>query len=287
MARGAAPALAIALLAALAAGAAGNFHQGDYVPLARRARYHGVRGRRDLRRPPRAPRRRPPPPPPRRSPPSRRPLSLSRPQQYTQWHDVLGAQCPQFGARRAAALALPAPAGFASGDEYRLQLALDGGRVVTPWLRVLGRGAPARPALHVELVRSGDALVAARAVVVALPAGEAVRLGAAAGAEFADAGAWPKQLPVFYTWRARHETDAAAGMAVVFAAAIAATAAAALGVWRAHRRHLRRFVEDVAGEPPAAAAPSPGGGGAFGGGGVYAAAGRSPYAGGGGGPKAD
>jgi hypothetical protein len=279
MARGAAPALAIALLA-LAAGAAGNFHQGDYVPLARRTRYHGVRGRRDRRLAP-ASARCPPRAPPRRSPPP--PPALA--QQYTQWHDVLGAQCPQFGARRAAALTLPAPAGFAAGDEYRLQLALDGGRVVTPWLRVLGRGAPARPALHVELVRSGDALVAARAAVVALPAGEAARLGATAAAEFADEGAWPKQLPVFYTWRARHETDAAAGLAIVFAAAIAATAAAALGVWRAHRRHLRRFVEDVAGEPAAAA--STGGGGAFGGGGAYAAAGRSPYAGVAGGPKAD
>ena len=55
--------------------------------------------------------------------------------------------------RTQVAVPLPRPVGFGAGDEYKLALAFDGDRFLTPWLPVLGKRAPEVPLLQVELVR--------------------------------------------------------------------------------------------------------------------------------------
>jgi hypothetical protein len=149
---------------------------------------------------------------------------------------------------------LPQPVGFQPGDEYKLQLSLDGDRVVTPWLALIGRRAPPVPLVHVELTRSGDALVGATATVEALSGAGSARYRRVAE-EFTDPARWPKQVLVRYSWRARHEVDAGRGLTVMFAAGGGAMLWVAASVAAAYRRQLRQFVEDVAGDG--------GGGGGF------------------------
>ncbi len=51
------------------------------------------------------------------------------------------------------AVPLPRPVGLLPGDEYKLALAFDGDRFLTPWLTLLGKHAPEVPLVDVELVR--------------------------------------------------------------------------------------------------------------------------------------
>ena len=48
---------------------------------------------------------------------------------------------------------LPRPLALRPGEEYKLALAFDGDRFLTPWLTLLGRRAPDVPLVDVELVR--------------------------------------------------------------------------------------------------------------------------------------
>jgi len=88
---------------------------------------------------------------------------------------------PQFGLDRLVALPLPAPraAAAAAADEaaggaaaggagglvrdYKLQLSFDNDRFVTPWLPLLGPGAPRVPLVEVTLSRAGAELLAVAA----------------------------------------------------------------------------------------------------------------------------
>jgi hypothetical protein len=58
------------------------------------------------------------------------------------------------------ALPLPHPVGLLPGDEYKLALAFDGDRFLTPWLTVMGKRAPHVPLIEVELVRTARAVCA-------------------------------------------------------------------------------------------------------------------------------
>lgn len=131
---------------------------------------------------------------------------------------------------------------------YKMQLSFDGDRVATHWFQLMGKGAPEVPYLLVSLVRSGDALVSASAEVVALPPSdvhyERVR------AEFSDHNLWPKHLPVYYHWEARHDVDVGRGLMVLFAAGAAAMLLAVLSVVRSYKRQLQQFLDDVTGETP-------------------------------------
>lgn len=131
-----------------------EYRVGDFVPTARRGQFHGVRACAA------------------RSAPV---LTRLAPQSRTQWHDLLGRHCPKFGhtktvrcwrlprrpqqaadfgtLRPQVAVPLPRPVAFSPGDEYKLALAFDGDRFLTPWLPVLGKRAPEVPLLQVELVR--------------------------------------------------------------------------------------------------------------------------------------
>ena len=60
---------------------------------------------------------------------------------------------------------LPRPVGLLPGDEYKLSLAFDGDRLLTPWLTLMGKHAPEVPLVDVELVR--------RSACTAVPARDA------------------------------------------------------------------------------------------------------------------
>lgn len=74
---------------------------------------------------------------------------------------MTGAHCPRFGESHTVVLPLPRPANasYAELREYKLQLAFDHDRFVTPWLALWGQGAPEAPLLEVHLTRAGEVLL--------------------------------------------------------------------------------------------------------------------------------
>lgn len=103
------------------------FEIADYVPAARRSQYSGVR---------------------------------------TVWHDLLSRHCPRFGEHKVAALPLPEPKGFTpEAESYKIQLSFDGDRHLTAWIRLIGKGPPEVPYLHISLNRRGPALIGVKAQV--------------------------------------------------------------------------------------------------------------------------
>ena len=161
---------------------------------------------------------------------------------------------------------LPRPVGFAAGDEYKLALAFDGDRFLTPWLPVLGKRAAEVPLLQVELVRraalrvcchaaltrapqthTGGYLSAVHATAQAVPASylrlhaELIQVRPCSGRpaclaahaplqEFRNSSHWPKHVLVHYSWREVSEVDSVAGLYVLFLAGARSAAGACSAV---------------------------------------------------------
>ncbi|KAK9836933.1 hypothetical protein WJX81_000603 [Elliptochloris bilobata] len=165
----------------------------------------------------------------------------------TTWHDLLGRNCPRFGIDTLTVIQLPHPKAFGQADAYKVQLAFDGDRVLTPWLKLIGKGAPDVPLLDVALMRSGAALASASAKAVNLPDAYLYDHHALAE-EFRNATAWPKHLLVQYRWQHAPGVDATAALYLAMAAGLGAFLATAAGVLASYDSKLRAFVADLAGE---------------------------------------
>jgi len=131
-------------------------------------------------------------------------------------------------------------------DDYKIQFSFNGDRVITSWLQLIGRRAPEAPALIINLVRSGDALVSSTARIEPLKRTdlhyEKVKK------DFSDPNLWPKHIPVYYKWTARHEVDTHRGLIVLFAFCAVAMLVAAFSVAQTYNKQLRQFVEEVTAE---------------------------------------
>lgn len=60
---------------------------------------------------------------------------------------------------------IPQPSEFKKVDEYKLSLDFDGGRYLTPWVTIMGRGVPHVPLLKVTLRYTGDEIRQVKAEV--------------------------------------------------------------------------------------------------------------------------
>lgn len=147
------------------------------------------------------------------------PLNPPPPQKRTQWYDLVGVHCPMYGIDSVVDIPLPVPPALGARDGYKLQLAVEGDRRLTPWLALLGRGAPPLPVLDVVLTRSGDDLLGVTARVVELDEADAAR-HALLVADWRNATRWPKHLLVHYRWDARRDIDAAGGLTALFTAGV-------------------------------------------------------------------
>lgn len=82
----------------------------------------------------------------------------------TEWHDVSARHCPLFAHDSSVAMPLPgasrAPSGSAS---FKLQLAFDAGRVLTPWVDAPIEDQSSSPIIAITLAYSGDTLLSATA----------------------------------------------------------------------------------------------------------------------------
>ena len=97
------------------------------------------------------------------------------------------------------AIPLPEPIGFAPGDEYKLALSADSDKLHTPWLTLLGKGAPEVPLVDVTLSHAGGVVRSMHAKSVPVPAPFLV-LHADLVAEWKNATFWPKHVLVRYQW---------------------------------------------------------------------------------------
>ncbi|GFH18186.1 COX2_CUA domain-containing protein, partial [Haematococcus lacustris] len=102
-------------------------------------------------------------------------------------------------------------------DEYKLQLSFDGDRQLTPWLTIMGKGAPSVPVVEVVLRSSGSELLGVTASVATAPIAYQHKHMQLVQ-EFKNASHWPKHLLVRYHFETHNEVDLNRGLAVLFIA---------------------------------------------------------------------
>ncbi|KAL3161947.1 hypothetical protein ABBQ38_009029 [Trebouxia sp. C0009 RCD-2024] len=185
-----------------------NFLEGEFVPTARRAQFHGVR---------------------------------------TSWHDLLGRHCPRFGQDRVVAVPLPHPKGQRPSDDYKVSFAFDHDRLVTHWLRVIGKHAPGAPLVDIELTQRADVLVSAKAKVLPVPPFY-LQEHSQLIEEFQNSTHWPKHLLVRYHWAHNSALNINAAICVLFGVGILASAVLALNVVVSYQQKLADFLVDLASE---------------------------------------
>lgn len=192
-----------------------NFYDDEFVPAARRALFHGVR---------------------------------------THWHDLLGRHCPRFGEDLLVAIPIPLPKGWVAADNYKIQFTYDGDRLVTPWLKIIGKGAPTPPLLHIHFTRSSDSLRSVSAKVLPVPQGYLYAHHQLLQ-EFQNATIWPKHLLVEYSWTTQLTVDALSALYVMFFLCLFVFMAMALSVVVAYETKLKAFMAEIAGEDPLSTTP--------------------------------
>ncbi|KAJ9523454.1 hypothetical protein QJQ45_005347 [Haematococcus lacustris] len=104
-------------------------------------------------------------------------------------------------------------------DEYKLQLSFDGDRQLTPWLTIMGKGAPSVPVVEVVLRSSGSELLGVTASVATAPVAYQHKHMQLVQ-EFRNASHWPKHLLVRYHFETHNEVDLNRGLAVLFIAGL-------------------------------------------------------------------
>ncbi|KAK9811472.1 hypothetical protein WJX72_004453 [[Myrmecia] bisecta] len=161
-----------------------NFQEGEFVPTARRGQYHGTR---------------------------------------TNWHDLLGRHCPRFGQDRLVALPIPRPVGALTIQQtYKISFSIDNDRLLTPWLTIIGKRAPAAPMLDIELTQTGDQVTAVKAKVLPVPLAF-LAMHQELVDEFHNATHWPKHLLVQYRWTQAGMVEVTRGLYLLFTAGLLAT----------------------------------------------------------------
>ncbi|PNW88892.1 hypothetical protein CHLRE_01g049450v5 [Chlamydomonas reinhardtii] len=209
------PLLLLSVLASLSPLAlATTFRDGDYIHTSRKAQFH---------------------------------------QSRTNWQDLLGQHCPRFGIDRLVAVPIPKPQlAFGKGDTYKLQFSFDGDRHLTPWLPLLGEGAPAVPLIIVTLRRSGEELLGATAAVLDAPE-EYKQRHPVLVSELHNVTHWPKHVLVHYRFDTRNDVDLDRGLYVLFPIGLIAVLVLCLSALRGVQPKLAQFLADVTAEGTTAA----------------------------------
>ncbi|KAK9805044.1 hypothetical protein WJX73_006255 [Symbiochloris irregularis] len=179
-------------------------------------------------------------------------VPASRRSQYaasrTNWHDLLSRHCPHFGQNKLVALPLPQPRGFtAVTDSYKVQLSFHGDRLLTSWIRLMGKGAPVVPYVHVTLTRRGAALKAVKAEVAAVPQQYLITHHALI-TEFSNASHWPKHLLLDFKWRHEEPINADAGLYILFIAGLLVAMMHIVSVMVTYQQKLTAFMNDMMAE---------------------------------------
>ncbi|KAK9905559.1 hypothetical protein WJX75_002113 [Coccomyxa subellipsoidea] len=152
------------------------------------------------------------------------------------------------------AVPIPLPKGFVVADNYKIQFTYDGDRLVTPWLKIIGKGAPNPPMLHIHLKRSSDSLTSVSAKVLPVPQGYLYAHHHLLN-EFQNATVWPKHLLVEYSWSTPQSVDALSALYFIFFVCLVAFMGMALSVLVAYETKLKAFMAEIAGEDPLSVAP--------------------------------
>jgi hypothetical protein len=147
------------------------------------------------------------------------------------------------------AIPLPAPADGSTTltGTYKVQLAFDGERLITPWLAVLGREGGGVPVIKLVFSSAGPALTRVVASVTPAPPAYLAAHGGLA-AEWADPAVWPKHVPVSVSWAPPSPAvDRRAGAGVVLWGGLLAALAALVVAVAGKEKLVADLLEDVAG----------------------------------------
>ncbi|GIL55624.1 hypothetical protein Vafri_11157 [Volvox africanus] len=192
-----------------------SFRDGDYIHTSRRSQFHQAR---------------------------------------TNWQDLLGQHCPRFGIDRLVAVPIPKPQlPFGEKDTYKLQFSFDGDRHLTPWVPLLGQGAPTLPLVQVTLRRSGEEVLGASAEVMEAPE-EYKQHHPILVEELRNVSHWPKHVLVHYRFDTRNDVDLDRGLYLLFPAALLAVLVLCISALRGVQPKLAQFLADVTAEGTTAAA---------------------------------
>eukprot|EP00775_Hariotina_reticulata_P005645 gene5645-5884_t len=148
----------------------------------------------------------------------------------THWHDLIEHHCPRFGQKRIVAMPINKP-GTESEEvtDYRIQLAFDGDRILTPWLTVLGKNVEGMPLVEVELRKAGDELRGVRA------------------REHQNITHWPKHVLVHYHFADEGDVDFTNGLYVLLISCLVVFVLLSINTLAGVQSKVAQFLKDVVG----------------------------------------
>lgn len=171
----------------------------------------------------------------------------------TNWQDLLGQHGPRFGVERLVAVPITKPAlPWKAEDTYKVQFSFDGDRHLTPWLPVLGEGAPAVPLIVITLTRSGQEVLGASAEVREAPAEYQARHPVLVS-ELRNLTHWPKHVLVHYTFHTHNDVDFDRGLMLLFPVCLLVFVLLCVNALRGLQPKLAQFLADVTAETDAGA----------------------------------
>eukprot|EP00245_Coleochaete_scutata_P006194 TRINITY_DN20405_c0_g1_i1.p1 TRINITY_DN20405_c0_g1~~TRINITY_DN20405_c0_g1_i1.p1 ORF type:complete len:229 (+),score=32.41 TRINITY_DN20405_c0_g1_i1:91-777(+) len=182
-----------------------GYISGDIVPTQRRGQFHGMR---------------------------------------TNWHDVIGRDCPRFGINHEVVLPIPRPVGYSQGDAYKLALTIGREKFSTPWLLVMGLKHTEVPTVEVTLKHFGGELHGVTAKVLPMNP-EYVDLHKKLKDEYDDPNHWPKYILIRYMWEEQADVDVTSGLLVLFGSALGLSTILGIYIAASSKDKLLRFVSEA------------------------------------------
>lgn len=185
------------------------YHDGDFIPAARKAQFQQTR---------------------------------------TNWHDLLGHHCPRFGQDRSVALPLlQPPVNLTSADDYRVQFSFAGERFITPWFKILGPKMNAVPMLKIVLKTSGQELIGVTASTDSAPESWSKHYPKGVQSYY-DISVWPKYVLVVYAYEREADVDLDRGLAVLLVVGVLATLVLGINAVRGVKGKLAQFIQEMISE---------------------------------------
>lgn len=175
------------------------------------------------------------------------------------WNQLEGKRCPLFGRQKHTTILIEGPS--PGMDHFSVQFAFDHGRYVTPWLQIIGNKRVRNPFIHVELVKTGNAITGVHAKVLEYDE-RTHHVSGHVGVhhskghmkkvyeEFHDPNTWPKHVLVKYTWTTRHETDVEFALFTLMSITVLGMVVVGIRSMSSYRNHIKTFfMETVMDEP--------------------------------------
>ncbi|KDD73515.1 hypothetical protein H632_c2099p0, partial [Helicosporidium sp. ATCC 50920] len=166
------------------------------------------------------------------------------------WEDLVGAHCATFKAASVVDIPIALASPPSPLPELKIQFSVDGDRLITPWITVLGRGAPLPPAVDLLLVAQGGEVARLEARARDLPSAD-VASHPQLSMDWREQGRWPKHLVVSYHWRVWNRIDEGRAINWALLVGIAFFVVSAARAVASYKQQLALFWDEIAGQTTA------------------------------------